>query len=699
MPSTEEVFRNISSTGFQPVPSSTPKKSKSIKNIAKAKQRLLDCLAELADIRDYLLENNEDDMDLMNHLILTKNTPDEDCCSKKGIPHLHVNLSGIPVILLIHKKAVDYMIENELFMPEDIQITIQEFKEGEPTAETQVVISPTMEGKSNHSMNNLYESSTSKGLVITLAKEGESQNVEIAEVDKKHGTSRVLSSVNFGPDNEITEVEAAEGMTPEIIVEDEDVSAPKKALSSVVFVPTDDTPSLNKISSSVFRIPQPQSTASLHEVAVQKSFKSCTCKKMVSCKCPINPPLNKKKQDICKEKCVETVPCTNQACQTCEEIREYYQTDDLSTKPCAGHEVTERQRNLSQIGSKPSLRSGSLTKFDGSKSSLHFEDDPQADIFPSQSRSAGSLINDETIYNTPRNSTISGMLSKSRSSLKKSSSMIKTLGRVSEKAINTDSPGRLPSRHLSSVGSVVGGTKHRRSHSGSRMSRSQLTLSGSEVDVPYSVSRGSMPDIARNRVCSSLEFDVNMVHSTLRVNGISHPNQYVKKRLEALGTDNIIRACRPAKCCRKTILNEKSKLEIPYPASLRSLPLNESDVRVITETINMIEPKTGTHSKTHTYHARLEYYARVNSDLDSRSDFPWVIPTYEIMYFEVQGNPKLKDVSSRQSSSLSNSNRDRHSERFPSFLWPLPETNVRHANFGKKDDNKKTVGVNATNSK
>ncbi|XP_050298154.1 uncharacterized protein LOC126737334 [Anthonomus grandis grandis] len=110
--------------------------------------------------------------------------------------------------------------------------------------------------------------------------------------------------------------------------------------------------------------------------------------------------------------------------------------------------------------------------------------------------------------------------------------------------------------------------------------------SSSTQPINYYVADRYIP-LGRTKVCSSLEFDVGTADSKLRRQGIKHKDNKIVVQLENLGTDNLLRACRPAKCCRKAILNERMKKCLPYAPSIRSLPLDDEDMRVIKESLEM----------------------------------------------------------------------------------------------------------------
>lgn len=206
--------------------------------------------------------------------------------------------------------------------------------------------------------------------------------------------------------------------------------------------------------------------------------------------------------------------------------------------------------------------------------------------------------------------------------------------------------------------------------SGSQGSRRK---SGSiKQSVTYAVPDRYIP-LGRTKICSSLDFDVTIAESKIRDKGIKNKNNKIVVQLQEFGTDNLLRACRPAKCCRKAILNEKMKKCLPYAPSLQSLPLGDSDIQVINESLEMSLQKVKNSmnlkkdfyknnqvyflnpvhtvmyfffdedlSKTYKNNLvkqKLSYYINLVNDIES-------IPKakYEIMYFDVESKLSKNQV-------------------------------------------------------
>lgn len=114
----------------------------------------------------------------------------------------------------------------------------------------------------------------------------------------------------------------------------------------------------------------------------------------------------------------------------------------------------------------------------------------------------------------------------------------------------------------------------------------QRSSSQPKKTINYYVPDKYIP-LGRTKICSSLEFDVTTAESKIKTRGIKNKNNKILVQLQDFGTDNLLRACRPAKCCRKAVLNEKMKKCLPYAASIRSLPLDDDDMDVINQSLQM----------------------------------------------------------------------------------------------------------------
>ncbi|XP_008200810.2 uncharacterized protein LOC103315014 isoform X1 [Tribolium castaneum] len=138
-----------------------------------------------------------------------------------------------------------------------------------------------------------------------------------------------------------------------------------------------------------------------------------------------------------------------------------------------------------------------------------------------------------------------------------------------------------------------------------------------------------LPPLMRRRVCSSMEFDVTTVKTRLREKEIEHKNAHIVLELKQLGVDQILRASKPAKCCRKAILNERQRTALPYCVSLRSLPLMSNDAEVIKQSVDMSVKKIkNAIDLTQAYKDKLAYYVSLGKDDFKQKQTPWVAPLY-----------------------------------------------------------------------
>lgn len=111
-------------------------------------------------------------------------------------------------------------------------------------------------------------------------------------------------------------------------------------------------------------------------------------------------------------------------------------------------------------------------------------------------------------------------------------------------------------------------------------------------DIPSKKGRDHYLCLSRTKVCSSLQFDVEVAETRIKNEGISHDNPNVNSKLQTIGVDNLLRASRPVKCGRKALLNEVPKNCMPYTPSLKSLPLEEFDAEIINQSLDMTLKKS-----------------------------------------------------------------------------------------------------------
>lgn len=143
----------------------------------------------------------------------------------------------------------------------------------------------------------------------------------------------------------------------------------------------------------------------------------------------------------------------------------------------------------------------------------------------------------------------------------------------------------------------------------------------SDPGMPYMADNCSLPDFT---------IDAQKNQTTLTNSGIAHPDTNIQRQLQEMGLENILRVCKPAKCCRRTVINERPRNALPYPASLQSLPLDEDDLNRIKADIkrNSSNAKYINYSKYQTFN--FETYTKFQRD----DKFPWKIQIYEVRFFE-----------------------------------------------------------------
>lgn len=210
----------------------------------------------------------------------------------------------------------------------------------------------------------------------------------------------------------------------------------------------------------------------------------------------------------------------------------------------------------------------------------------------------------------------------------------------------------------------------------------------SDPGVPYTADQSSLPDFT---------YKEGMVKTTLTTSGIYHPNINIQKELQDLGLENLIRACRPAKCCRKSVINEKPRNALPYPASLMSLPLDEADLDMIKEIIRQDESNENlTKTKYQTFHFKFDRYTNFQRD----DKFPWKIPKYEVRFFEIFKTEKVgrhAETSNRTRHGNIQPHRTRNEKPFFSWL-PSCDFNTRFFDVLRKKDTRNACSQTISDS-
>lgn len=139
-----------------------------------------------------------------------------------------------------------------------------------------------------------------------------------------------------------------------------------------------------------------------------------------------------------------------------------------------------------------------------------------------------------------------------------------------------------------------------------------------------------MPYLADNTSLPDFNLEEQKTRTTLTNSGIAHPDYNIQKELQEMGIENLLKVCRPAKCCRKTVINEKPRNALPYPASLMSLPLDREDLNRIKEDLKRNSSNSKC-LKNNFQTFNFETYTKFQSD----DKLPWKIQTmYEVRFFD-----------------------------------------------------------------
>lgn len=206
----------------------------------------------------------------------------------------------------------------------------------------------------------------------------------------------------------------------------------------------------------------------------------------------------------------------------------------------------------------------------------------------------------------------------------------------------------------------------------------------SHASLPYVPAKSSLPKLDNpEKICSSLQFDVRKVPVTFEDSIMKHPNAKVNDALKDVTVAQLLDSFRPAKCCRKTVLNETPHSTMPYAASLRSLPLQESDLTTIRDIMQSNNVREFFKQQT-----LFEYYVHfqrniITPDSNNRiTNGGTIVPVasrsashaqrwhrmYQVFFFELFNNKKSDDEEakpnatnrnqSHQSSNINNSHPD-----------------------------------------
>lgn len=132
----------------------------------------------------------------------------------------------------------------------------------------------------------------------------------------------------------------------------------------------------------------------------------------------------------------------------------------------------------------------------------------------------------------------------------------------------------------------------------------------------------------------------------------------LKKSIHSYKIEDLRHLAKPAKCCRKSYLNEPLQPGIPYPPSLTSLHLDDDDIDAIDKNIhakglsNKVDQAASCncHESVEVLFVEMENEKDNSFTLVPRHVHPWSSQAYKIMLLEP---PEKSDTSHRKRSSKS----------------------------------------------
>lgn len=137
-----------------------------------------------------------------------------------------------------------------------------------------------------------------------------------------------------------------------------------------------------------------------------------------------------------------------------------------------------------------------------------------------------------------------------------------------------------------------------------------MTVSGSEScicesgsSVPYAASKNSMPK----------------------------GKSSTQKSIKSFRITDLFKVSKPAKCCRKSSINEQSRPATPYPVSLMSLHLDDNDIDMLNTKIRICSRKPSNYDVKPIYTCLQE------------QRFPIMQRVFQVMYFEVKNNKAIQN--------------------------------------------------------
>lgn len=130
--------------------------------------------------------------------------------------------------------------------------------------------------------------------------------------------------------------------------------------------------------------------------------------------------------------------------------------------------------------------------------------------------------------------------------------------------------------------------------------------------------------------------ETSKIYKTFPVQKIQiyHNDNDIQNKLQQIGFTNLMKIAKPANCARKAHLNEGSHEELPYPASLISLPLDQEDVKTIKQSVsNTKDSNRFNYVTSYTYETCLSKFEEF-TNIPEGEKFPWAVPSYELRFFD-----------------------------------------------------------------
>lgn len=123
---------------------------------------------------------------------------------------------------------------------------------------------------------------------------------------------------------------------------------------------------------------------------------------------------------------------------------------------------------------------------------------------------------------------------------------------------------------------------------------------------------------------------------TVSKNSMPKAKSSTQKSFKSFRITDLFKVSKPAKCCRKSCLNEQAKPATPYPVSLMSLHLDDNDIDMINKKIRVCsnEPSND-HLKP--------IYTCLQEQLRFPRRFPVERRVFQVMYFQVKINKAVQN--------------------------------------------------------